>query len=133
MRAVVITSGAGTIVDRPRCCDRNITTDNPSGHALAPRANLAALSTAEWDPRLMLLAEDLNRAAMLLREPHVAGFTQQLFATSGGFAKLQLAPISSLNPLGTMYFAAWNPPGNVRQAIDALTGIVERLHQLGEA
>ena len=103
---------------------------------LAPRANLFGLQQADWDERLMLQAEDLNRAAMLLRDPGVFGWVQQIFSITPTAAKLQIAPVSTLNPLGTIYMGAWNTNGDpvhARAVVDAVTAIVERLHVMGEA
>ncbi len=103
---------------------------------LAPRAHLVGLLSADWDSELMLVAEDLARGAALLRDPGVYGFTQQIFAITPKHAKLQLAPITTLNPLGSTYLGAWNPyarPESARAIVDSVTAIVERLHLMGAA
>ena len=55
-----MTSGVGTIVDRPRCCERSSTTDHPSGHALAPRREVGMTADAADDVAADAL--DVHRA-----------------------------------------------------------------------
>lgn len=99
-------------------------------------ARFLGVQVADWDARLALLSDDPARAVVVLRDPAIAQHCDRLLSSQRGTSKLQFAPISRINPLGSVFMTGWDPrqgPDAALAHVESLTAIVERAHALGVA
>jgi hypothetical protein len=93
-------------------------------------ARIFGTPIVHWDERLALLSSDPQHASSFFNDAYVLPHWQRVFTMVPAHAKLQFAPVSTLNYLGALFSGPWDPhrsPDEVLAIVESVTAMAERL------